>query len=77
MHPGPDINLLAILHKNLLAEIPRSQLSFTMIRTETFVKPVLRQCVRALKMLLKTINGQKQNGKALHLPAPLPINVAD
>ena len=39
-----------------------------MIKTETFVRSVPRQFVRALKMMPKTGNGQKQNGKALHSP---------
>ena len=64
----PDINIPVILLKNKLAEIPRSQPSFTMIKTETFVRSVLRQFARASKMRLKTVNGQNQNGKALHLP---------
>ena len=72
----PDTYVLVILPKNKLAEIPRSQPSFTMIKTETFVRSVPRQFVRALKMMLKTINGQKRNGKAFHFPLP-PIHVAD
>ena len=62
------VNVLVILPKNKLAEITRSQPSFTMIKTETFVRSVLRQFARASKKMLKMVNGQKQNGKALRLP---------
>ena len=34
----PDVNILVILPKNMLTEIPRSQLLFTMIKTETFLQ---------------------------------------
>jgi hypothetical protein len=64
----PDTDVLVILPKEELAEIPRSQPSFTTFKTEKFVRSVLRQFVRALKMMPKTINGQKQNGKAFHFP---------
>jgi hypothetical protein len=43
--------VLVILPKNMLAEIPRSQPSFTMIKTEMFVRLVLKQFVRALKLM--------------------------
>jgi hypothetical protein len=39
-----------------------------MIKMEIFVRSVLGQFVRASKMMPKTVNGQKQNGKALRLP---------
>ena len=42
-----------------------------MIKEETFVRLVLRQFARASIMMLKTISGQKQNGKAIH-PPPSP-----
>jgi hypothetical protein len=60
----------------MLAEIPRSQPSFIMIKVEMFVPSGLRQFARALKKKPKTVNGQKQNGKALHYTS-LPIGVAD
>jgi hypothetical protein len=44
-----------------------------MIKTEKFVRSVLTQFVRALKLMLKTVNGQKQNGKTLHNPPSLSM----
>ena len=41
-----------------------------------FVRLVLRQFAMASKMMPKTVNGQKQNGKALHLPS-FPIGFSD
>ena len=63
----PDNNVLVILPKNMLAEIPRSQPSFTMIKMEMLVRLVLRHFARASKTRPKSVNGQNQNGKALHL----------
>ena len=70
----PDISVLVTLPKNMLAEMPRSQPSFIMIKMEMFVRSGLRQSARALKKMLKTVNGQKQNGKG-HIS--FPIGVAD
>jgi hypothetical protein len=59
----------------MLAEIPRSQPLFTTIKMERFRQLVLKRFERASKMMPKTINGPKQNGKAL--PFDIPICVAD
>ena len=44
-----------------------------MIKTETFARSVLRHFARASKMMPKMVNGQRQNGKALHLFLSLSV----
>ena len=42
----PDTYVLVVLPKNMSAEIPRSQPSFTMITTEMFVRLVGAEAIR-------------------------------